>query len=77
VLETLTVKDAYNVVRLIEQYGPDAKLTDWLSRITADCPKRRSLDMSDRCGAHCPDLSRVPSVAQLGPPTIRTRSAGW
>jgi hypothetical protein len=49
------VKDAYNVARLIEQHGPDAKLTDWLAGITADC-----LSVSDQCGARNPDLSQVP-----------------
>ncbi|MGP0088954.1 MAG: hypothetical protein ACLPKB_03185 [Xanthobacteraceae bacterium] len=49
----------YNVARLVKQLGPDAKLTDWLARITEDCPRRRSIDMSDQCGARCPDLSRV------------------
>jgi hypothetical protein len=48
-----------NVARLVERLGPDAKLTDWLAGITADCPKRRSLDMSDQCGACSPDLPRV------------------
>jgi len=28
-------KGRYNVARLIELYGRDAKLTDWLARITA------------------------------------------
>jgi hypothetical protein len=49
----------YKVARVVEQLGPDALLTDWLSRITADCPRKNSIDMSDQCGAHCPDLSRV------------------
>ena len=31
----------YRVRRLIEQRGPDGKPTDWLSVITADCPKRQ------------------------------------
>lgn len=37
--------------RIVERFGADAKLTDWLAWITADCPKRRSVDMSDQCGA--------------------------
>jgi len=49
----------YNVARLIERLGADAKLTDWIAGITHDCPKRRSLDMSDQCGARCPDLPKV------------------
>jgi hypothetical protein len=52
-------KGRYSVKRLIELYGRDAKFTDWLARITEDCPGRRSIDMSDQCGARCPDLSRV------------------
>jgi len=42
----------YSVTRLIERYGPDAKLTDWLRRVTEDCPRRWSIDMSDQCGRH-------------------------
>jgi hypothetical protein len=48
----------YSLARLMRR-GPDAKLTDWLSGITADCPRWNSIDMSDQCGAHCPDLSKV------------------
>jgi hypothetical protein len=48
----------YDVARPVERLGVEAKLTDWLSRITADCPRKNSIDMSDQCGAHCPDLSR-------------------
>jgi hypothetical protein len=51
-------KGRFSVARLVERYGPDAKLTDWLAAMTEDCPKQRSVDMSDRCGARCPDLSR-------------------
>jgi hypothetical protein len=46
------------VARLV-RLGPNAKLTDWLAGITHDCPKRRSVDMSDQCGACCPDLPKV------------------
>jgi hypothetical protein len=49
----------YRVTRLVEQLGADAKLTDWLSRITDDCPRKNSIDMSDQCGVQCPDLLRV------------------
>ena len=47
----------YSVARLVKQLGPDAKLTD--CHPEGDCPKRRSLDMSDQCAVRCPDLSRV------------------
>jgi len=49
----------YGVARLIEQHGRDGKMTDWLADITADCPKKRSVDMSDQCGACCPGLLQV------------------
>ena len=49
----------YSVARLAERLGPDAKLTDWLAGITADCPRRKSMDMSDQCGACSPDLPKV------------------
>jgi hypothetical protein len=52
-------KGRYNVRQLVKEFGRDGKLTDWLSRITADCPKKQSVDMSDQCGARCPDLPRV------------------
>jgi hypothetical protein len=49
----------YRVDRLVEQLGPDAKLTDWRAEITADCPRRIKANYSDQCGANCPDLSKV------------------
>jgi hypothetical protein len=50
----------YQVQRLINDRGRDGKIVDWLEVITADCPKKKSLlNMSDRCGAKCPDLPKV------------------
>jgi hypothetical protein len=50
----------YNVARLVERIGADAKLTDYLTEvITADCLRRKSIDMSDQCGARCPDVPKV------------------
>src|SRR5208337_4811800 len=46
----------YSVARLIAEHGADGKMTDWHPE--GDCPKRRSLDMSDQCGARCPDCRR-------------------
>jgi hypothetical protein len=37
----------------------DAKLTDWLANITADCPQRLKPGYADPCGARCPDLPKV------------------
>jgi hypothetical protein len=34
----------YGVARLIDTHGGNGKLPDWLAKITADCPKKRSVD---------------------------------
>jgi hypothetical protein len=49
----------YRVDRLLRQLGRDAKLTDWLGDITADCPHKLRPGYSDPCGARCPDLPKV------------------
>jgi hypothetical protein len=46
----------YRVDQLYVRHGPDAKLTDWLYALTRDCPRRRAGNVSDACGARCPDL---------------------
>jgi hypothetical protein len=46
-------------LRLIGAYGRDAKVIDWLSELTAGCPKKAAHNMSDQCGARCPDLAAV------------------
>ena len=55
-------KGLYHVAKLIERYGPDAKLVDWKDQITADCPKRANdrAALLDLCGAHFPDLVNPP-----------------
>jgi hypothetical protein len=47
------------ILRLIDKFGPDGKLTDWLASVIADCPKRNSVDMSDQCAAQMPDSSKM------------------
>jgi hypothetical protein len=49
----------YPVAKLVERLEPDAKLTNWLTEITADCPRKRKNSFSDQCGALCPDLPKV------------------
>jgi hypothetical protein len=44
-------RERYDVERLMRQYGWDAKLTDLLPALVADCPKRRSVSVHDRCKA--------------------------
>jgi hypothetical protein len=49
----------YPLQRLIDGRGRDAKIVDWLRELTADCPRMIARNMSDQCGARCPDLARV------------------
>ena len=49
----------YRVAKLAKSIGADAKLTDWLRDLTADCPRRMAGNISDQCDARCPDLSQV------------------
>ena len=44
-------RERYDVERLVREYGWDAKLTDLLPALVADCPKRRSFSIHDRCKA--------------------------
>jgi hypothetical protein len=44
-------RERYDVERRMRQYGWDAKLTDLLAGLTADCPKRGSVSVYDRCKA--------------------------
>ena len=44
-------QERYEVEGLIPQYGWDAKLTDLLPALVADCPKRGSVSIYDRCKA--------------------------
>jgi hypothetical protein len=53
----------YLVRTLVREIGLDGKLTDWLARISADCPRRKAANVSDWCGAQCPDM-----VALFGDP---------
>ncbi len=47
----------YSVDQLVIRLGLDAKLTDWLSTLTKDCPRKK--DYSDPCGAQCPDFLKL------------------
>jgi hypothetical protein len=49
----------YRVDRLVQQFGRYAKLTDWLSGLAADCPRKLAPGYSDPCGARCPDLPKA------------------
>jgi hypothetical protein len=49
----------YGLHRLIEKRGREAKLVDWLDELTAECPKKIARNVSDPCGAKCPQLPKV------------------
>ena len=51
VCEPCGLRERYDVERLMRQYGWDAKLTDLLTALTADCPKRGSVSVCNRCKA--------------------------
>jgi hypothetical protein len=44
-------RERYDVERLTRQYGGDVKLTDLLPALVADCPKRGSVSVNERCKA--------------------------
>jgi len=41
------------------RHGIDPKLFDWSDEIPADCLRKQARNLSDQCGARCPDLSKV------------------
>ena len=47
----------FNIAKLMEQHGVDAKLTDLLAVLAEDCPKARSISVHDRCRAVYEGLS--------------------
>jgi hypothetical protein len=51
VCEPCSRRGRFNVSRLTEQHGADAKLTDLLWVLVGDCPKRHLLSVHERCRA--------------------------
>jgi hypothetical protein len=47
----------FNVSKLIEQHGADAKLTDLLVVLAENCSRARSINVHDRCRAVYEGLS--------------------
>jgi hypothetical protein len=44
----------YHVARLVEEFGPWYRLTDWLHARTRDCPQKNQPGVVRACGASCP-----------------------
>jgi hypothetical protein len=53
------LSERYRVPELIKEQGRDVKIVDWLDKLTAYCPKKRTGNMSDQCGVRCPHLPKV------------------
>jgi hypothetical protein len=49
-------RGSYVVAALIKRLGPDGRLTDLLTELTWDCPRRGAQAMRDQCAAQFPDL---------------------
>jgi hypothetical protein len=49
----------YRVDRLIARYGIDAKINEFSSDVTADCPRKIANNPYDACAAIRPDLPKV------------------
>jgi hypothetical protein len=49
----------YSVERLINRRGGGGKVVDFLSDLSAKCPRRIANTFNDQCNAHCPDIPRV------------------
>lgn len=44
-------KGRYSLSRLIAERGAEARLTEFLEEITAECPQRQATAIYDRCAA--------------------------
>jgi hypothetical protein len=48
-----------SIIRLMHQHGPEMPIPDLLRLLSHDCPRRRAASISERCGAHFPELSEI------------------
>jgi hypothetical protein len=49
----------YRVAKLIELYGRDGNMTDWVWRLKQDCPRHSAPVVRERCDLICQDLPKV------------------
>jgi len=49
----------YPVAKLIKDHGGDAKLGEWFSKLTKDCPQKKRPGVVGVCDATMPDLRGV------------------
>lgn len=48
-----------SVARLAKEHGEHIDIPDLLRAISHDCPRRNADRITELCGAHFPDLSRI------------------
>jgi hypothetical protein len=53
----------YRVRTLVREIGIDGNIANWLSSLSADCPRRQAAAFADRCDVRCLDLSKLASHA--------------
>jgi hypothetical protein len=63
-------KGRYNLRQLVKEFGRDGKLTDWLTRITARCP-RRAASTCRINAAHGARIYRRCCDGSIGRPWVR------
>jgi hypothetical protein len=49
----------YKVRTLVREIGLDGNIANWLSGLSADCPRKTAAALSDRCDVRCPDLRKL------------------
>ena len=49
----------YSVAKLIAKHGRKGNMTEWVSDLRGDSPKRDDAGLQDRCDVVCPDLPKV------------------
>jgi hypothetical protein len=56
----------YRVRTLVREIGIDGNIANWLSGLSADCPRKNAAAFADRCDVRCPDLIKLASSAGGG-----------
>jgi hypothetical protein len=49
----------YSLHTLIKRYSRRYSVPALLGKLSADCPKRKSMSAYNLCGLHCPELSAL------------------
>lgn len=49
----------YSVANLVAKHGRDARMTDFRTYLTRDCPHKGGASIYNQCGAMFPDLAEL------------------